>query len=170
MAFLDGIVMKHSFWIVSLMCLLLSGPEASAQERLNRALQVDVAVSQSAFTAVVRKVGRLESVSYRVGWTLEAGEFHKLSEECLRYGSLEDLKALLGDENPILRVLGLICLAKSVGPEEFIAIAKPLYVDGAQVRITNGCILNRNATVGAIAEQLAGDRFFLAAEDKSPVR
>jgi len=152
------------------MCLLLSGPEASAQEPLNRALQVDVAVPQTAFTAVVRKVRRLESVSYRVGWMLEAGEFHKLSEECLRYGTLEDLKALVGDESPILRVLGLICLAKSVGAQEFLAIAQPLYVDRTQVRITNGCILNRSATVGAIAEQLAEDRFFLAAEDKSPAR
>jgi hypothetical protein len=159
--------MKHSLWLISLL-VLLSGAEASAQEPRNRALQVDAAVTRSAFTAVVKKVGRLESVSYRVGWTLEAGEFHKLSEDCLRYGRVEDLKALLGDESPILRVLGLICLAKSVGPEEFLAIAKPLYVDRAQVRITNGCILNRSATVGAIAEQLAGDRFFLAAEDKSP--
>jgi hypothetical protein len=152
------------------MCLLLSGTEASAQEPLNQALQVDLAVSHSIFAAVVRKVRRLESLSYRVGWTLEAGEFHKLSEECLRYGSLEDLKALLGDESPIIRVLGLICLAKSVGPEEFLAIAKPLYVDRAQVRITNGCVLNRSATVGAIAEQLAGHRFFLTAEDKSAAR
>jgi hypothetical protein len=162
--------MKHSLWIVSLMCLLLSGTEASAQEPRHRGLQVDVAVSQSAFTAAVRKVRRLEFVSYRVGWTLEAGEFHTLSEECLRYGSLEDLKALLGEESPILRVLGLICLAKSVGPEEFLAIAKPLYVDRAQVRITNGCVLNQSATVGAIAEQLAGDRFFLAAEEKGLTR
>ena len=162
--------MKHTLWIVSLMCLLLSGSEASAQEPLNRALQVDVAASQSAFTAVVRKVRRLESVSYRVGWTLEAGEFHKLSEECLKYGSLEGLKALLRDERPILRVLGLICLAKSVGPEQFLALAKPLYLDRAQVRVTNGCVLNRSATVGTIAEQLAGDRFFLSAKEKSPAR
>jgi len=119
------------------------------------------------FTAVVRKVRRLESVSYRVAglWKLVS---HKLSEECLRHGSIEDFKALLREESPILRVLGLICLAKSVRPEEFLTIAKPLYVDRAPVRITNGCVLNRSVTVGAIAEQLAGDRFFLAAEDKSP--
>ena len=162
--------MKHSLRIVSLTCVLLSGSAAPAQETLNRALQVDVAVSQSAFSAVIRKVRLLESVSYRVGWTLEPGDFHKLSEECLRYGSLKDLKALLGDESPILRVLGLICLAKSVGPEEFLAIAKPLYLDLAQVRITNGCVLNRSTTVGGIAEQLAEDRFFLVADDKSPAR
>ena len=112
----------------------------------------------------------MESIAYRVGWTLAAGEFHKLSEECLRYGSLEDFKTLLREESPILRVLGLICLAKSVGPGEFLAIAKPLYVDRARVRITNGCILNQSATVGAIAEQLVRDRFFLASEDKSPAR
>jgi len=147
------------------MCLLLSGSESSAQERLNSTRQIDVAVSQPAFNAVVSKVRRLESISYRIGWTLDAGEFHKLSEETLRYGSLEDLHALLKDENPILRVLGLICLAKSVGPEQFFAIAKPIYVDRARVRITNGCVLNRNATVGEIAEQLATEQFFLAADD-----
>jgi hypothetical protein len=150
------------------MCLFFSATKMAAQEPLNSTHKIDVGDSQSAFTAVVSKVRRLESVSYRVGWTLAAGEFHKLSEESLRYGSLEDLHALLKDESPILRVLGLICLARSVGPEQFLAIAKPLYADRAQVKITNGCVLNRNTTVGGIAEQLAEDRFFLAAEDKRP--
>src|SRR5687768_15794395 len=89
------------------------------------------------FTAVVRKVRRLESVSYRVAglWKLVS---HKLSEECLRHGSIEDFKALLREESPILRVLGLICLAKSSRPGgSFSQSLKPLYVDIAKVIITN---------------------------------
>ncbi len=162
--------MKFSLWLVSFVALLSTGLEASVQEPLHRVPQVNVAFSQSAFTDVIRKVNRLESVSYRVGFGLAPGEFHKLSAEALRHASLDDLKALLAHENPIVRVLGLICLAKSVSPAEFLAIAKPLYVDGAGVRITNGCVLNQSATVGAIAEQLAEHRFFVTAEDRRSAR
>ncbi len=165
--------MKHICWLVSLVALLVIGAEASAQEQNEPSAEpfnVEVAASRSAFTAVVRKARRLKSISYRVGWTLEVGEFQKLSEECLRYGRSEDIKALLGDENPIIRVLGLICLAKLVAPGDFVAVAKHLYGDRAEVRITNGCVLNQSATVGAIAQQLGEDRFFLVAEDKRPTR
>lgn len=156
--------MKFSLWLVSVMALLSSGLEASAQEPVHRAPRVNFAFSQSAFTEVVKKVRRLESVSYRVGFGLAPGEFHKLTEDALRHASLDELKALLAEDNPILRVLGLICLARSVGSKEFLAIARPLYHDGAKVKITNGCVLDQSVTVGAIAKQLAEGRFFLKAD------
>jgi hypothetical protein len=119
----------------------------------------------SRFEAAVGKVRRLESVSYRIGFTLEPGEFYKLSQECLKYGTADNFRGLLTDGSPAVRVLGLICLAKSVNAEEFAEVARPLFSDDAQVRYTNGCVLNQRATVGQIARRLAEGRFFLAGEN-----
>ena len=118
------------------------------------------------FQSLVRKARLLESISYRVGFTLEPGEFRELSEECLRIGSQEDFKSLLKDVSPIIRVLGLICLAKTVGTSDFVEIAKPLYFDFTVVKYTNGCVLNQSGTVGTIAKELAEGRFFLVPEKR----
>jgi hypothetical protein len=81
-------------------------------------------------------------------------------------GGVEDFKALLRDQNPIVRVMGLICLAQSISSDEFGEDAKALYMDAAPVKYTNGCLLNQSVTVGMIAKRLVEKRFFLVAEDK----
>ena len=161
--------MKYMRWTLSLLVLAVICVDAAAQEHSWRSAERSNALGDSqysSFLPVVRKVEHLESVSYRVGFTLAAGEFHKLSEECLRLGRVEDFKALLRDQNPIVRVMGLICLAQSIDSDEFGETAKTLYMDGALVKYTNGCILDQSATVGTIAKLLVEKRFFLAPEDK----
>ena len=159
--------MKRNLWAPLLLSLALMVTQVSAQsQRLDVAGKLGQSIdSQSPpFEVAIRKVRRLESVSYRIGFTLEPGEFYKLSQECLKYGAVDDFRALLKDESPIVRVLGLICLAKSVNAEELAEVARPLFTDSAQVRYTNGCVLNQRATVGRIARQLAEGRFFLTDE------
>ena len=161
--------MKYMSWTLTLLVLTLISVDAAAQEHNWRSAERANALANSqysSFLTVVKKVELLKSVSYRVGLTLAAGEFHKLSEECLRLGRVEDFKVLLRDQNPIVRVMGLICLAQSIGPDEFAENAKALYTDAAPVRYTNGCVLNQSATVGMIAKRLVEKRFFLAAEER----
>ena len=156
--------MKRNLWLLSVLSLALIGTSASSQtQSLNAVSESGIGVDCQSprFESVLRKVRLLESVSYRVGWALEPGDFYKLSQECLREGTVESFKAMLKDENPIVRVMGLICLAKSVNAEEFSVIAKRLFADNAQLRYTNGCVLNQRMTVGVIAERLAEHKFFL---------
>ena len=157
--------MKQTLWRLSLLSFVLLATNSSDQGQSlkpngNSGISGNIPQSRS-FEFVLNKVRLLDSVSYRIGWTLEPGEFHRLSQEALKHGSVDDFKALLKDENPIVRVMALICLASSVDAEKFAVIAKTLFVDPARVKYTNGCILNRSGTVGSIATQLAEHRFFL---------
>jgi hypothetical protein len=88
----------------------------------------------------------------------------------LKYGSVNQFTALLKDENPIVRVMALVCLARSVNAEKFALLAKTLFLDAARVKYTNGCVLNQSGTVGWIATRLAENRFFLTDDDKRGVR
>lgn len=166
--------MKQNLGLLSLLAfsLLVTNSFAPTQSRnASGKSRITVSVSQSrSFESVLSRVRLLNSVSYRIGWTLEAGEFHKLSREALKNGTVQDFKALLKDENPIVRVLALICLAQSLDAEQFGVLAKTLFADGARVKYTNGCTLNRSGTVGEIAKRLAENRFFLADDDKGSVR
>ncbi|MDQ3816573.1 MAG: hypothetical protein M3362_02640 [Acidobacteriota bacterium] len=160
--------MKRNLWAILLLTLTLLVTNVSAQ---NRRLDVagepesSIGSQPSAFEVAIRKVRRLESISYRIGFALAPGEFYKLSQECLKYGAADSFRALLKDESPVVRVLGLICLAKSLNAEEFAEAARPVFTDDAQVRYTNGCVLNQRATVGQIARRLAEGSFFLADEN-----
>jgi len=156
--------MKRDLWLLSFLIFSLAAANAQAQNHKSVAdgFSISIDHSQSSlFESAIRKVRLLESVSYRVGWTLEPGEFYKLFQECLKFGTVDEFKTLLRDENPIVRVMGLFCLAKSLNAEEFDAIAKPLFKDGARVKYTNGCLLNQTAAVGSLARRLQENRFFL---------
>jgi len=106
----------------------------------------------------------MEVASYRVGFGLQPGEFHEVVEQCLRVGTKEEIKSLLDDVDPVIRVLGLICLARLVSPNEFVEFARPLFLDLGTLKYTNGCIVNLSGTVGEIAKALAEGRFFLVPE------
>lgn len=166
-------MMKQNRWRLSGLSLIILATTSSNQAQslnTNSKAAISVKIAQSgSFESVLSNVRLLDSVSYRIGWTLEAGEFHRLSQEALKHGSVDDFKALLKDENPLVRVMALICLAHSVDTERFAVIAKALFADDARVEYTNGCTLRRG-TVGSIAEQLAENRFFLVGDDKRDVR
>ena len=166
--------MKQNLGLLSLLTFSLLVTNSSAQTQSRNASgksRITVSVSQSrSFESVLSRVRLLNSVSYRIGWTLEAGEFHKLSREALKNGTVQDFEALLKDENPIVRVLALICLAQSLDAEQFGVLAKTLFADEARVKYTNGCMLNQIGTVGEIAKRLAENRFFLTDDDKGSVR
>jgi hypothetical protein len=166
--------MKQNLGLLSLLAFSLLVTNSSAQTHSRNASgksRFTVSLSQSrSFESVLSRVRLLNAVSYRIGWTLEAGEFHKLSREALKTGTVQDFEALLKDENPIVRVLALICLAQSLDAEPFGVLAKTLFADEARVKYTNGCMLNQSGTVGEIAKQLAENRFFHTDDDKGSVR
>src|SRR5687767_10107357 len=143
--------MKH-LGSLSLLAFTLLVTHSSAQTQSRSASgksRITVSISQSlSLESVLSRVRLLKSVSYRIGWTLEAGEFHKLSREALKNGTVQEFEALLKDENPIVRVLALICLAQSLDAEQFGVLAKTLFADEARMKYTNGCMLNQSGTVG----------------------
>jgi hypothetical protein len=107
----------------------------------------------------------LDNAAYRTGFGLAPGKFYTLSQECLSIGTPADFRLMLFDRTPLVRVMGLICLAQSVDAEEFAKAATVMDGDRAVVRYTNGCVMDQTATVGDIARLLTEGRFFLAGDD-----
>ena len=121
-------------------------------------------VALTRYEAITRRVRALDRMVYRVGWGLAPGEFYALSQECLRSGTPDDFKRLLLDATPFVRVMGLICLAQSIGPLELADAAFWLDRDKAVVTYTNGCVQDQRSTVGALARELIEGQFFIAGE------
>lgn len=138
-----------------------------AQKAPSRAdLNVEfVRPAKTPFEAAVIKAGKVGRISYRVGFGSAPGEFHQLVEDCLASGKVEDFEQLLFDKNPVVRVLGLICLARSLDEGDFAASARLLFNDEADVEYDNGCVIRLRGTVGQLARMLA-DGKFLPDEDK----
>jgi hypothetical protein len=164
---------KQNLALLSFLTFSLLVTNSSAQTQSRNASgnsRITASLSQSrSFESVLKRVRLLNSVSYRIGFTLEAGEFHKLSREALKNGTVQDFEALLKDENPIVRVLALICLAQSLDAEQFGSLAKTLFADDARVKYTNGCMLNQSGTVGEIANDLRKTDSFLPMMIKAAV-
>jgi hypothetical protein len=147
--------------------VLLAAPGASAQGH-----SFDVTprvrggfVALTGFQAIIERVQALDRMNYRVGFALAPGEFYALSQECLRSATPDDFRRLLMDPAPLVRVMGLICLARSAGPQELADAAASLDRDKAVVTYVNGCNLNQTTTVAALARQLVERRFFIGGLD-----
>jgi hypothetical protein len=121
-------------------------------------------VALTPYEAITNRVRALDRMVYRVGWGLEPGEFYALSQECLRSGTLDDFRHMLLDATPLVRAMGLICLAQSVGSVELADAAAALNRDKAVLTYTNGYIPDQWITVGALARKLIERQFFIAGE------
>jgi hypothetical protein len=97
------------------------------------------------------------------GFTLAPGEFFKLSQVFLKNGTTEDFKGLLADKNPVVRVMGLVCLAQT-DRAAYAEIAKSQRLDRADVSYMIGCVIS-HATVAQIADRLIENPFFLGREE-----
>ena len=114
------------------------------------------------FESIVQQVRSLDSLTYRVGWMLAPGEFYRLSQEGLRSGTPQDFRRLLTDPTPLVRLMGMLWLARSVDDRELAAAAARMAGDRTVVIYTDGCLVGERATVGEIASWIADRRFFLA--------
>jgi len=56
-----------------------------------------------------------------VGWTGKH-EFFRLSKEFLRDGTERDFKRFLSDRNPVVRAMGLLCLAQTDFDKHFLTL------------------------------------------------
>ncbi|MFL6231130.1 MAG: hypothetical protein ACJ741_20320 [Pyrinomonadaceae bacterium] len=115
-------------------------------------------------TSLLFRLRLVKEVSSKVvGWGVR-GEFFLLSEDILRVGDEGDFKRMLDDENPIVRAMGLICLAQSNAVKHADALRSRLGDDG-QVGLLVGCV-GRRARVGEIASMLLADPDFLGHSSK----
>jgi hypothetical protein len=116
------------------------------------------------FRAAVEKLRSVEVVGgSATGFTLAPGEFFKLSQEFLENGTTEDFKGLLADKNPVVRVMGLVCLAQT-DRAAYAEIARAQRRDRAEVAYMIGCVI-RHAAVAQIADRLVENPFFLGREE-----
>ncbi|HEV2881441.1 MAG TPA: hypothetical protein VGX24_09215 [Pyrinomonadaceae bacterium] len=109
--------------------------------------------------SIVWKLRTVRQVSSRTpGWS-PPGEFFKLSVELLRYGNEAEFQKLLKDENPILRVMGLVCLAQ-LDFEKHSQTLREHAIDKAIVALADQCTI-ADLTVGRIAGMLLKNPDFL---------
>ncbi|HEY0321856.1 MAG TPA: hypothetical protein VGC66_12920 [Pyrinomonadaceae bacterium] len=114
--------------------------------------------------AAFSRLKALDSVtSSSVGFAAMPGKFFLLSQDFMKYGSVPFFKELLKNEKPVVRVMGLVCLAQTLSTEEYAEILEAHKADCEEVRYTRGCIGGR-ATVGQIAQWLKDDPYFFGRE------
>src|SRR5918993_2274597 len=90
----------------------------------------------------LRKVTALSN--HQPGWG--TNDFYKLSKEFLKKHTIRDFRFMLNDRNPIVRAMGLLCLAQSKADEHDLALL--LHTDDTEeVYLQDGCILSR-ITIG----------------------
>jgi hypothetical protein len=91
------------------------------------------------------------------GWW--KNEFYQLSKELLKSYKLEDFKRMANQRNPIVRAMGLLCLAQA-DRDESILILLSHWNDAEEVYLHQGCIVSR-ITVGEFAQRLLMNPHFL---------
>lgn len=100
-----------------------------------------------------------------VGWTGKH-EFFQLSKEFLRDGTEGDFKRFLSDRNPVVRAMGLLCLAQTDFDKHFLTLLSNTK-DKEEVSLAHGCVISR-ITVGEFANRLLANPYFLEPEGKKP--
>ncbi len=91
-----------------------------------------------------------------VGYSGEAGEFFVLSEILIQGGSRETLAEFLAHDNPVVRVMGLVCLAQTDGTAA-IHVLQDHLCDRETVDYDPGGCLYSNTSLGCIARNLLRD-------------
>jgi len=100
-----------------------------------------------------------------VGWSGKH-EFFELSKEFLRAGTERDFKRFLSDRNPVVRAMGILCLAQTDLYKHFLTLLSHTK-DKEEVYLAHGCIISR-ITVGEFANRLLANPYFLEPEGKKP--
>jgi hypothetical protein len=139
--------------------ILLAGCVPVQGQTVDRARPFRTPDRRYELRSIVWKLRTVKQVSSATpGWT-PPGEFFKLSLELLRYGNEDEFRKLLTDDNPILRVMGLVCLAQ-LDFEKHSQTLREHATDQAVVALADQCTVS-NLTVGRIAGMLLKQPDFL---------
>ena len=95
-----------------------------------------------------------------------SNDFYKLSKEFLRKRTVADFKLMLRDRNPVVRAMGLLCLAQADVDEHYLVLLSHTK-DKEEVYLGEGCIVSK-ITVGEFAQRLLSNPYFLNPEGKRP--
>ena len=123
-----------------------------------------------AFDGLPSKLRKVMALStHQPGWG--SNDFYKLSKEFLKNRTKTDFMFMLNDGNPIVRAMGLLCLAQTNAVEHFFEHSFTLHGhtgDTEEVYLHDGCITSR-ITIGEFAKRLLQNPYFLEPEGKAPV-
>ena len=147
----------RSFFISSV--LLLGGSFQVHGQTIDRHAPFRTPNKRYELRSIVWELRTIKEVSsIAPGWS-PPGEFFLLSEDLLHYGNEEDFKKLLKDVNPVVRVMGLVCLAQT-DFEKYAPTLRTFLIDKAEIDLAHHCTIGRT-TVSEIAERLLKDPNFL---------
>lgn len=124
---------------------------------------------RSAFDGLPSKLQKVRALSnHQPGWG--SNDFYKLSKEFLKNRTVTDFRFMLNDNNPIVRAMGLLCLAQSGADEHSFEHSFTLLAhtgDTEEVYLHDGCLISK-ITIAEFARRLLQNPYFLEAEGKTP--
>jgi hypothetical protein len=88
-----------------------------------------------------------------------SNEFYKLSKELLKSHGPSDFRRMVNQRNPIVRAMGLLCLAQTDRDQYFLLLLSH-WTDPEQVSLQQGCIGSK-ITVGEFVQRLFVNPYFL---------
>jgi len=88
-----------------------------------------------------------------------SNEFYKLSKELLESHDSSDFRRMVNQRNPIVRAMGLLCLAQTDKDKYFLLLLSH-WEDAEQVSLQQGCIVSK-ITVGEFVQRLFLNPHFL---------
>lgn len=95
-------------------------------------------------------------------------EFYQLSKEFLRAYKVEDFERMIDDRNPVVRAMGLLCLAQVAAESHFLTLLSRMK-DTEEVSLSEGCLVSR-ITVGEFARRLLSNPYMLDPEGRRAAR
>lgn len=109
------------------------------------------------FYELISELERVEWVSGEAtGYGAQPGQFFLLYEKIMKAGNEEDFIRLTMHSNPVIRVMGLLCLA-NIDPVKHKELLEGFYKDVTKVGYQPfGCVVDES-TVGEIARQIVND-------------
>jgi hypothetical protein len=116
------------------------------------------------FDDLSSRLRAVKSVSnYDHGWG-NNNEFYKLSKDFVGRRSFEELRRMTNDKNPVVRAMGLLCLAQSIPAEDRVILWAHVS-DKETIYFHQGCGFSM-ITVGDFTKELIRNPYFLEPEGK----
>lgn len=119
-----------------------------------------------AFDGLPSKLQKVTAISnHDPGWG-GSNDFYRLAKEFLKNRSTTDFRFMLNDSNPIVRAMGLLCLAQSDAEEHSFTLLAHTG-DTEEVYLHDGCLISK-ITIAEFVRRLLQNPYFLEPEGKAP--
>ena len=141
--------------LITVCCLLLLGGGITTAH----------AQSATPFDPLMTELLRVKSISNHDPGFGSPNEFYKLSKQFLKSHTPADFRRMTKHLNPIVRAMGLLCLAQTAKDESFLVLLSHSN-DATVVYLHQGCFLSQ-ITISEFAKRLLVDPDFL---DPKPIR